>query len=126
MQSVRAPAEVKSIVTPLQQQGIFASKSLDIQSKLNAALRYVIYTCVIGASNKMDDLEKTNGWSLNQFAHYEYWGEYVKNCGKTKYKNSSFYDGNAHFDQTKKEITFPVSQWYFKLISEAPSLSADT
>ncbi|MBA3661959.1 MAG: hypothetical protein H0W64_09535 [Gammaproteobacteria bacterium] len=45
---------------------------------LTTGLKHVLSTCVLGASNKMEDIEKTNGWVCFQQFRYHKRGNYRK------------------------------------------------
>lgn len=44
---------------------------------LCAAIKNAIYTCAIGASNKLSDMKKTQGWVFFSMFRYNYSSRYL-------------------------------------------------
>ncbi|MEO8402357.1 MAG: hypothetical protein ABI597_11305 [Gammaproteobacteria bacterium] len=84
----------------------------DIQLKLKAAIQFARTTCILGSSNLASDIEKTNGWVLNQKSRYDDGsGHYVKSSQDSEVPAR----GNYVFDPQKGKIdTDKKKKWHYK------------
>lgn len=55
---------------------------MNVKMILLAAINHVLKTCVLGASNKINDIQKTHGWVLFPQVRYNHPGQYEKNNNK--------------------------------------------
>ena len=85
-----------------------------LQNKLRTALKYAKVTCVLGTSNRIDDITKTCGWSAQQYVLQNLPGVYL-NCRQTEF--DIFTDGefNVHVNAEDHSVSHPVTQWYYHL-----------
>ncbi len=97
---------------PGYNQNFFISDRDKLKMKLNSALKYVIDTCVLGANNKIKDIEKTNAWSLFQQYRYNAQGQYFKtNLHPVTYEDRYT---NALFDQSLRKLIPRIGNWYYR------------
>lgn len=76
-------AKAVPVEAKLSHHSFFREAKIDIKERLINAVRHTLYACVIGASNKFTDIEKTAGWVYNLQLHSERIGNYKK---KSEYK----------------------------------------
>lgn len=89
------------------------SRKLDsekLSRKLHSAMRYAKHTCVIGSSNRMADIVKTNGWSsvLNHRRHY------LGNYSKAPFNLDKHGLFNNRYDPVEGDIKCSVNQWHYR------------
>lgn len=85
---------------------------MTIKAILLAAANYAIKTCVIGASNRMDDIEKTNGWVFFHKYRYNQPGSYVK--PKNRQPDESELT-DLYFDLSKSMLYVKTNrQWFYR------------
>lgn len=82
--------------------------------KLHTALDYATNTCILGASNRMDDLKKTNGWSSVQKYRYFCSSTYMKTSERElcSQKEDGLPNAVLKEDTEGSKITYEIGDWY--------------
>ncbi len=89
-----------------------AEKRHKLQRKLQAALEYANNICIMGAGNKIEDIERTNGWCLFQNSRYDTAGRYIKlSNGKFSWEKDS--SANLKFDSEQRKLVYDKKQWFY-------------
>lgn len=96
-----------------------AKKTINIQQRLQASLDFVRHLCVLGSSNKVEDIERTSGWVSTLKYRYSP-GSYMK------YINDSLlgidFIANLRFSLEERELIFNLEEktpkekirsWYY-------------
>lgn len=111
--------------SPLLAQSIFTEEKLLI--KLRTALRYAVNTCLLGASNKFHDIQKTNAWVLFPPRRYHLNGQYVKHVPSTATTDSFNLSTDAFNLKIDSENPYHIhktaSQWTYDANIEKSLLS---
>lgn len=92
----------------------------DLQRKLRNAVEYVNITCILGADNKIEDMERTSGWIFVQKYRYHTPGRYMKfsqGLFSTKdHSPNSYLLGNLGERQLYHTTK---AQWYYHVDDES-------
>jgi hypothetical protein len=102
----------------------FDAKPSEIPLRLQNALEYVLNTCVLGTTNKLDDVVKTSGWVLFQTNRYGEPGQYRKLLKEEKLTSFDMY-ANPKYDQKSEKMTHDVKEWYYKHHQEYTGMRPD-
>ena len=87
-------------------------KNINLQRKLRSAMEYATNICVLGSDNKIEDIRKTNGWSIYQKYRYHNSGRYLKlPDGKFSEENDGMC--NAQLDPNTGKLIYRIKKWYY-------------
>lgn len=84
-----------------------------LQRKLRSAMEYATVTCVLGADNKIEDIERTNGWTFVQKYRYHNPGRYLK-LAQGQFTTQD-HAPNAYLtgDVEERKLCHTIKQWYY-------------
>lgn len=85
-----------------------------LQRKLKSAMRYAHHVCVIGATNRLEDVKRTNGWSYAQQYRYDYSGRYERSVDHPD-ERSKVYLCNAQYDAQTNFCFNKDSKWFYRV-----------
>ncbi len=93
-------------------------KNENFQRKLKAALAYAKNICILGSSNKIDDIRKTNGWSICQSRYNKPDGQYAR-FSDGHFSDEADFSANTEFDPKTGNLNTKVAGYRFYLMSES-------
>lgn len=101
------------------------TKEERLQRKLRTAMKYARDVCVIGATNRLEDVTRTNGWSYAQQYRYDYSGKYVRASDAPDEREKMFLC-NLEYDPEKQTCYNKNTTWFYRVDDVAQGRFSDT
>src|SRR3990167_5775376 len=98
----------------VRKMNVTLTKEELLQRKLRTAMKYAHDVCVIGATNRMDDVARTNGWSYTQQYRYDYSGKYVRDSNDPDERKKMFLC-NVEYDTQKHACYNKDTKWFYRV-----------
>lgn len=85
-----------------------------LQRKLRSAMKYAHDVCVLGSTNRMQDITRTNGWSYAQQYRYDYSGRYARTADEAENRPNMFLC-NVEYDAEKNACHNKDAKWFYRV-----------